>query len=72
MSKQKKKRNKPYSGINAAMTKPTIIKVSAVNRTRLGQWWVDNKATVKPLLKTAGVVFVTIVLVIEIIKLING
>lgn len=72
MSKQKKKRNKSYTGVNASMTRPTIIKVSAVNRTKIGQWWADNKAIAMPLIKTAGVIFVVIVLIIEIIKLING
>jgi hypothetical protein len=72
MSKQKKKRNKVYTGANAAITKPIITRISAVNRSKPGQWWFDRKSTIKPLLKVTGIAFVIIVIVIEIINIING
>lgn len=39
----KKKRNKVYTGADAAMTKPVITHISAVNRNKPAQWWLDTK-----------------------------
>jgi len=72
MGKNKKKRNKSYTGVDAAVTKPVITKISAVNRSRIGQWWFDNKKVVKPVLITAGVVLGIIVLIVEIIRIATG
>ncbi|MFZ2125241.1 MAG: hypothetical protein WA087_03830 [Candidatus Saccharimonadales bacterium] len=72
MGKNKKKRNKVYQGVDAAMTRPVITRVSAVNRSRLGQWWFDRKATMVPMLKIAGVVFVIILIIFEIIQIASG
>lgn len=47
MAKQKKKRNKRYTGEDAAMTCPSITRVQAVDRGRVGQWWFEKKRTVK-------------------------
>lgn len=46
MSKKTKKRNKPYTGENAA-SKPTVHKYQAVTRSPLGEWWHDNKKRVR-------------------------
>lgn len=67
MAKQKKKRNKPYA--NASATRPTITRVSAVQRSRPRQWWHDNKRIAKPALIAAGVVIAIIILIVEIIRL---
>lgn len=56
MTKQKKKRNKVYRGEGSTSVQPTIIKVSAVSRSKISQWWVDNKAKLKPFLIIGGVV----------------
>lgn len=72
MAKQKKKRNKAYSGADAAVTKPVITRISAVNRTKLGQWWFDHKRVAKPLIITAGVILVIIILIFEIIRIANA
>ena len=69
MVKQKKKRNKVYSGSDASVTRPTITKVSAVNRGRVGQWWFDNKRIAKPALIASGVVVVIVILTIEAVRL---
>lgn len=64
MAKSKKKRNKKYSGADAATTRPTITRVQAVNRSRLGQWAHERKR----LIKTAGgiaLVAVVIALVVS-------
>jgi len=72
MAKQKKKRNKAYTGADAAVTRPVITRISAVNRSRLGQWWFDRKAILKPVLITSGVVIVVIILILEIIRIASG
>ncbi|MCX6728401.1 MAG: hypothetical protein NTV39_01365 [Candidatus Saccharibacteria bacterium] len=72
MGKNKKKRNKVYTGVDAAMTKPVITKISAVNRNKPSQWWFDHKKIAKPILLIAGVAIFVIVIIIEIIRLIAG
>ena len=47
MAKVKKKRNKKYRGADAAATRPTITRVQAVNRSKLGQWLFENKKMLK-------------------------
>lgn len=69
MAKQKKKRNKVYSGSNASLTRPTITHVSAVNRGRIGQWWFDNKRLAKPALIAGGIAVAVVILIYEIIRL---
>lgn len=69
MVKQKKKRNKTYSGSGASVTRPTITKVSAVNRGRVGQWWYDNKRIAKPALIASGVIALIVVIIFEAFRL---
>lgn len=69
MAKNKKKRNKTYTGIDAAVTKPVITKISAANRSKTGQWWFDNKRIAKPILIVSSVIIFIILMVIEIIQL---
>ena len=47
MAKVKKKRNKKYTGADAAATRPTITRVQAVNRSKLGQWLFENQKMLK-------------------------
>lgn len=56
MAKQKKKRNKVYAGSNAATTRPVVTHISAVNRNKASQWWVDNKRLARPVLIVGGIV----------------
>ena len=72
MVKNKKKRNKIYTGTDAAMTKPVITKISAINRNKPAQWWFDNKRIAKPVLITSGVGIFLIIIIIEIIRLVTG
>lgn len=69
MAKQKKKRNKQYKGSGAALAQPVITHVSAVKRNKVQQWWVDKKRIIKPVAIAAGIAFVVIILVIELIRL---
>lgn len=70
MAKQKKKRNKKYSGADAAMTRPSVTRVQAVSRSRPQQWWHDNKRVAKPILIVALVALVVIWLIIELVRII--
>jgi len=72
MAKHKKKRNKAYTGADAAMTKPVITKISAVNRNKPAQWWFDHKKIAKPILIASGVGIFVIVIIVEIIRLVTG
>lgn len=72
MAKQKKKRTKKYSGQDAALTKPSITRVTAVNRTKIGQYWFEHKRILKPVLIVTGIVVVIIILIIEIIRIAGG
>lgn len=69
MGKNKKKRNKTYSGADAAIDKPIITRIEAVNRNKLSQWWFDNKKIAKPIMIAAGVVFFLIIVIAQIISL---
>ena len=72
MAKQKKKRNKKYSGTDAAVTRPSITRVEAVNRNKLRQWWFDHKRIAKPVLITAVVIIIVVWLIVELIRSISG
>lgn len=69
MAKQKKKRNKVYTGADAAITRPTITRIEAVNRNKVSQWWFEKKRVAKPTLIAAGVVLVVIWLGYELIRI---
>lgn len=72
MGKNKKKRNKAYTGIDAAITRPVVTRISAANRSRLGQWWFERKRILKPVLIASGVVLVLVVLIFEIVRIASG
>jgi hypothetical protein len=70
MAKVKKKRSKVYRGNDAKRTTPTVVRIEAVNRGRLGQWWFDNKKFTKPVLIALVIAFIITWLVIEFIRLV--
>jgi len=72
MAKHKKKRYKIYTGADAAMTRPVVTRISAVNRSKPAQWWFEHKKTVKPILITSGIVLFVIVIIVEIIRIASG
>jgi len=69
-NKQRKKRNKAYTGADAAITRPVVTKISAVNRSKPGQWWFDHKRIAKPIIIASLVVIGIIVLIIQLVSLI--
>ena len=56
----KKKRTKKYQGAKSNSKRPTIIHVSAVKRSKHGQWWYDNKKKVQI---ATSVIIVSIIMV---------
>ena len=70
-NKAKKKRNKPYRGADAAVTKPVVTKLQAADRSALGQWWFDHKNVAKPVIITTAVVLFVVWLIAELIYFVN-
>lgn len=68
-NKSKKKRNKQYRGVDAALTKPTVTRLSAANRSKLGQWWFERKRIAKPILIAAAITAVVVWLIFELIRI---
>ena len=71
-NKAKKKRNKKNQGADAAVTKPSVTRVTAVNRSKIGQYWFDNKKILKPVLIGVGVVALIVWFIIEMIRIAAG
>lgn len=72
MVKQKKKRTKKYSGTDAAITRPVVTRMTAANRSKIGQWWFERKKFLKPILITSGAVLLIAWLITEIVRIANG
>jgi hypothetical protein len=72
MAKQKKKRNKVYTGVDASVSRPVVTRIQAVKRNKIQQWWFDKKRIAKPALIAAGVLLVVIWLLFELIRAIAG
>jgi hypothetical protein len=72
MGKNKKKRDKIYTGQDAAITQPIITRISAVNRSKTGQWWFEHQKMVKTIAKIGGVVLAVIIIILEIINVASG
>lgn len=72
MAKKKKKRNKAYTGQDAATPiEPTVRRYKAVDRGRFGQWWFEKKKIVKfSAITFLAVVFISW-LVIELIRMLS-
>ena len=69
MAKVKKKRNKKYTGADAAITRPTITRVQAVNRGKLGQWLFENQKMLKMIRNVLLIGLVIAIIVSGIISL---
>jgi len=72
MSKQKKKRNKAYTGAGSNAARPQTIRIEAVQRNRAQLWWHERKRVLKPVLITTAVVIVVAYLLYELLSLIFG
>lgn len=72
MGKQKKKRNKVYTGQGASVTRPTVTRLTAENRNFVQEWWHEKKRFAKPVLIAAAVVIVVVWLLIELVRITLG
>lgn len=63
MAKQKKKRNKKYTGVDAATKRPSIT-VSAVNRSRFGQWRHDHQRQLS-IARTVAIIIVALIIIVS-------
>lgn len=68
MPKQKKKRNKQYTGSGASIKQPTVTKLVAANRHPVHQWWTEKKRFAKPALIAGAVVVAIVWLLIELLR----
>lgn len=68
-NKQKKKRSKVYRGVDAAMDRPAVTRISAVNRSRIGQWWFDHKRIARPIIIGVAVITVVVILILELVRI---
>lgn len=68
-NKQKKKRNKVYRGRDAKIQTPQVVRVEAVNRNKLGQWWFERKRIVKPVAIGSGIVVLLGWLIYELFRI---
>lgn len=68
-NKQKKKRNKAYTGVDAAITRPIVTKISAVNRNFISQWWFEHKRIARPIIIAVLVAAAIVILIIEIVRI---
>ena len=72
MAKQKKKRTKKYTGQDAAITRPTVTRVTAVKRNKAQLWWLERRRLLRPVLITTGVVAAAVWLVVELVRVLSG
>ena len=68
-NKQKKKRSKVYTGIDAAITRPIVTKISAVNRNLISQWWFDHKRIARPIIIAALIASGVVILIVELVRI---
>jgi len=66
----KKKRNKQYKGSHSATVRPTVVKVEAVKRNHIHQWWIDHQQVARPVLTIGGIAAVILITVIGLIDFI--
>ena len=71
-AKQKKKRNKRYTGVDARVTAPTVMRVSAEELSPFQEWWRTYGRLVKLGLTIVGIVLLLALLVVGIIGIVTG
>ncbi len=72
MAKVKKKRNKKYQGQSSTNSSPRTIRVRAVKRNKLQQWWFEKGKLFKPLIISGLVLLAIVILVIGFIASMNS
>lgn len=59
-------------GAEAAISRPTVTRLTAANRNKYQQWWFERKRVAKPILIGVGVAIVVIWLLFELIRALTG
>ena len=72
MAKQKKKRNKKYHGSDAKDSAPVVVRVSAEERSRRKEWWLENKTKLKVSVTVLAILLLISLLVTGLVGIING
>ncbi len=72
MSKQKKKRNKQYTGAGSNAVRPQTIRVEAVQRNKAQLWWHERKRVLKPALIAVVVITIVVWLLFELFRVMFG
>ncbi|HEU0266839.1 MAG TPA: hypothetical protein VFQ70_04390 [Candidatus Saccharimonadaceae bacterium] len=72
MAKQKKKRNKSYRGEDAKNARPDIVRISAANRSALGQWLYEHRKLLRPVLIGVGIAILVVIVIIGIVGIVNS
>ena len=67
MSRQKKKRTKKYQGVDAKVTAPQVLRVSAEERSRFKEWWLTYGQVTRLAAIALGILLVIILLVVGIV-----
>jgi hypothetical protein len=68
-NKQKKKRTKKYSGVDARVTTPLVTRVSAEERSRFKEWWLTYGQLTRLIGIVLGILAVLILVVVGIVGL---
>ena len=68
-NKQKKKRNKAYRGADAKVVTPSVVRVSAEERSRFKEWWLVYGQLTRLIGAVVGIVLVVILIAVGIIGL---
>ena len=68
-NKQKKKRNKAYRGADARVITPSVVRVSAEERSRFKEWWLVYGQLTRLIGAVVGIVLVVILIAVGIIGL---
>lgn len=72
MTKQKKKRNKTYTGANAAKTRPVVTRIQAADRNKISQYWFERKRIIKPIAITSAIAVALAGLLFELVRVVSG
>lgn len=71
MNRQRKKRNKTYTGRDAAST-PTVRRYRAETKSKPREWWDDHKRAVKIVGGIGGGAVVVVWLLFELFRLVTS
>lgn len=69
-SRQKKRRNKAYTGADAASNQPTVRRYTAVERSRMSEWWHEKKRTIKVVSAISAILLILIWLLFELVRIV--